>query len=475
MRVITAIQAVRQRFGRTGEQFYTWIQVPLSMLGAGVWLLGLSIFISSVFGFSMEWIIVCVGLTVMINSTLGGSWAVSASDFIQMLILMMVVLVMAYYSLSEIGGSNMMIERFPVDSILGDNYNYPEVIIAWIVLVLMSQMVKTNHILGANRYLTAKNSDQAKKAALLASILFIVGPMVWFIPPIVARILIPDMGVVFPELNNPSDAAYIAVAFHVLPQGMMGLLIVGMFAATMTSMDSGLNRNSGIIVKNIYVALIKPKASEAEQLFVGKVFTVVLSVLIILIALFYSTLKGLMLFDLMISIGALLVLPVAVPLLLGLLIKRTPEWSGWSTTIVGLACSAAVKFHFHAEWFGQVFNMEMLSRDIRYWNITAAIVVNLTIPVLWFLGTMKFYREPVGERNIELETFWNNQSTPVEHTDEENDKEQYKLVGGLALAYGIFVFFMCLIPNPLEGRLIFLICGSILMFLGYFLYKRSAV
>jgi len=173
-----------------------------------------------------------------------------------------------------------------------------------------------NHLLDANRYLNAKNSAQAKKAALLASILFVVGPIFWFIPPIVARILIPDMAIIFPELKNPAEAAYIAVALELLPQGMIGLLIVGMFAATMTSMDSGLNKNSGIIVKNIYLSLIKPNASEAEQLFIGKVLTVVFSLMIIGIALFYSTIKSLALFDLMISIGALLGLPLAVPLVL---------------------------------------------------------------------------------------------------------------------------------------------------------------
>jgi hypothetical protein len=117
--------------------------------------------------------------------------------------------------------------------------------------------------------------------------------------------------------------------------------------------------------------------------------------------------------------------------------------------------------------------MEMLSRDVRYWNITAAIVVNLTIPVLWFLGTMKFYKEPIGESKAELETFWHNQRTPVERTNTESDKPQYSLIGRLALAYGIFVALMCFIPNPIEGRLIFLLAGSSLICLGCLLYKRG--
>lgn len=473
MRVITAMEAVKQRFGRSGEQFYTWAQVPLNVLSSGVWLVGLSIFVSSVFGIQLEWIIFGVGLTITATSILGGAWAVVTSDFIQMLILMMVAVVMAYFSLNEIGGVGQMIERFPVDSILGENYNYPAFIIVWTVVILVAQFIKTNHILDANRYLNAKNTNEARKAALLASALFCIGPIIWFIPPIVARILIPDMSVVFPDLKNPSDAAYIAVALKLLPHGMVGLLLTGMFAATMTSMDSGLNKNSGIIVKNVYVSLFRPNASEEQQMFVAKISTFFLGLIVIGVALFYSTIKELALFDLMILIGSLLALPVTIPLILGLIIKKTPEWSGWSTTIVGLICSAAVKFYFNAEWFGEVFDLNMLSRDIRYSNISLIVIINLTIPVFWFLGTMKFYKEPVGERREILETFWHNQETPVVDTTEGNDAQQYRLVGWLALAYGVFIFCLSFIPNPIEGRIIFMFCGLALGLLGFVFCRKS--
>jgi hypothetical protein len=86
---------------------------------------------------------------------------------------------------------------------------------------------------------------------------------------------------------------------------------------------------------------------------------------------------------------------------------------------------------------------------------------------------MKFYKDPVGERRTELKEFWENQNTPVKNTGKENDKDQYSLIGRLALVYGIFVACMCFIPNPIEGRFIFLLCGSMLIFLGYLLYRKG--
>lgn len=45
MRVITAIEAVRQRFSRGNEQVFTWLQVPLGTLYAGIWLYGCAFFL----------------------------------------------------------------------------------------------------------------------------------------------------------------------------------------------------------------------------------------------------------------------------------------------------------------------------------------------------------------------------------------------------------------------------------------------
>ena len=45
MRVITSMQAVRARFGPASEQFFTWVQIPLGLLNAAVWLSGLAVFV----------------------------------------------------------------------------------------------------------------------------------------------------------------------------------------------------------------------------------------------------------------------------------------------------------------------------------------------------------------------------------------------------------------------------------------------
>ena len=144
-----------------------------------------------------------------------------------------------------------------------------EILYLWIIAILIKQFISTNNMIEASRYLNAKDSRQARKAALLASILFIAGPIFWFIPPMVARIVHPDLHGVFPGLKNPAEGAFVVAGLDNMPAGMLGLLISGIFGATMSNMDIGLNKNAGFFVKNFY-QVAHPAARAREGDVVGE-------------------------------------------------------------------------------------------------------------------------------------------------------------------------------------------------------------
>src|SRR4051812_42934698 len=88
MRVITWMEAVRERFGPGSEQFYTWIKVPVELIKAGIGLMAISVFMAAVFNASINSVIVALGVTITIVAFAGGAFAVLASDFVQMLLVM---------------------------------------------------------------------------------------------------------------------------------------------------------------------------------------------------------------------------------------------------------------------------------------------------------------------------------------------------------------------------------------------------
>ncbi|HXJ40351.1 MAG TPA: hypothetical protein VNH18_13810, partial [Bryobacteraceae bacterium] len=66
MRVITSIQAVKARFGNGSEQFFTWVQLPVGVLYAAIWLSGLAVFISAAFNMDLYLTVIVTGSVVLI-------------------------------------------------------------------------------------------------------------------------------------------------------------------------------------------------------------------------------------------------------------------------------------------------------------------------------------------------------------------------------------------------------------------------
>lgn len=479
MRIVSPIEAVRERFGPANEQVFTWLQIPMSLVYAAIWLNGLAIFASAVFNFDMTTTIWGVGVVVIILSVAGGSWAICAGDFIQLLILMAVSIVTAFMVLghADIGGLSGLAEKVPSHHFNWSEAARPQIIWFWIIATFVKQFVILNNMQDSYRYLGVKDERQARKAALLASGLMVVGPIIWFIPPMAARVLCPDLAEVFPGLKNPEEASYIFAAMKVLPVGMMGLLVCGLFAATISSMDSGLNRNAGIFVRCFYQRVTNNPSSK-HLMFAGQIASGVFGLLVILIAIFISQLKDMDLFNIMLLFSGLIAIPYVMPLVCGILIKKTPSWSGWSTVAIGLSVSYTINFLIDPSWFGSLFQFdrEMSPREVKDYIYFFGILTNVIVCSAWFVFTSLFYHQSSDEHKNRVDTFFTNMQTPInfeKEVGEAKDQVQSSTLGILCLIYGSFVGLLTLVPNSLTGRLAFLFCGSLIGGVGLLLYRAS--
>ena len=479
LRVITSMEAVRQRFGRASEQTFTWVTLPLQMLTAGIWLYGLGTFFSAAFNIDVRLTIALTGISVLLISLIGGSWAVLASDFIQVLILMPVTVVTTFLALSHLGGWSVAVERLSTTSLNLEKLATDDFLLFWCVAIIFKQFLSTNNINDASRYLCVKDSSHARKAALLAGFLFLGGIVVWFLPPMLATLTHPDLSTTFPKLNTPSEGSFFAIAQTVFPVGMLGLLVSGIFAATMSSMDSGLNKNAGVFIKNFYQPFLRPGANEQELLFAGKITTIVLGLSVIGVAVFYSTIKNLTLFELMVKFQVLVSTPYIVPLVLGLLIRRTPGWAGWSTVAVCFVVSFLTERYLDIAWAARFFGVTdgVNNWERQNWEQGIGLFTILGAGIAWFLFTKLFYDRERPEQKAAIDKFCENLATPVDYDKEEKtaatDDKQSWLIGWLCLPYGAVVCLMALIPNPLIGRLAFLFCGGVVMLIGWLLVKQA--
>jgi Na+/proline symporter len=479
LRVITSMEAVRLRFGRASEQTFTWVTLPLQMLTAGIWLYGLGTFFSAAFNIDVRLTIAVTGVSVLLISLIGGSWAVLASDFIQVLILMPVTIVTTFLAVAHVGGWSVAVERLSTTTLNLEKLATTDFLLFWCVAIVFKQFLSTNNINDASRYLCVKDSAHARKAALLAGFLFLGGIVMWFLPPMIATLTHPDLAATFPKLREPSEASFFAIAQTVFPVGMLGLLVSGIFAATMSSMDSGLNKNAGVFIKNFYQPFIRPDATEKELLLAGKVTTTALGVFVILVAVFYSTIKDLTLFELMLKFQVLVSTPYIVPLVLGMVIRRTPGWAGWSTVAVCFVVSFLTERYLDIAWAARVFGVAdgTTNWERQNWEQGIGLFTILGAGLAWFLFTKLFYAREQPEQRASIEEFCRRLATPVDYAKEESaaatDDKQSWLIGWLCLPYGAVVCLMALIPNPAVGRLAFLFCGGVVMLIGWLLVKQA--
>ncbi|MBU2909183.1 sodium:solute symporter family protein [Vibrio splendidus] len=480
LRVVTPIDAIRMRFGSFNEQVFTWSGMPNSIVSAGIWLNGLAIIASGIFGFDMTTTIVLTGLVVLVMSVTGGSWAVIASDFMQMVIIMAVTVTCAAVAIVQGGGVTEIINDFPVAEgasfVSGNNLNYVSIFGIWAFFIFFKQFSITNNMLNSYRYLAAKDSKNAKKAALLACILMTIGPIIWFMPPWFVAGQGVDLAAHYPDAGSKAgDFAYLYFVEQYMPAGMVGLLIAAMFAATMSSMDSGLNRNSGIFVINFYQPILRPNATEKELMVVSKLMSSVFGVAIILIALFINSLKGLSLFDTMMYVGALIGFPMTIPAFCGFFLKKTPDWAGWGTLVVGAIVSYIVGFVITAEMLQNWFNLEPLTgREWSDLKVAVGLIAHLTFTAGFFILSTLFYKPLEASRQKDVDTFFNNLATPLvsESTAQKKlDNKQRHMLGSLIAVSGVAVMAMFALPNPFWGRMMFVLCGGIVFIVGLLLVK----
>ncbi len=485
LRSITAPEVIRKRFGRLTQQIYAWFNMILGILYAALWLTGLGIFAHTVFGYDLETVILATGAVVLIYSVFGGSWAVMATDFLQLMILIPLSLVVAFLALAEVGGISGFFHsidqyglteqfRFINDPAVRFE-NAPEKIpllkygMAFAVATIMWKTMNNMAITAAPKYFAVKDGREARKAALLACILMILGTAVWFVPPMVARMIFFDEVMANSGLPKPEESAYAVISMRLLPAGMTGLMVVAMFAATMSSMDSGLNRNAAIFTRDIFPGLWRwtglPEPREHTMFRLSQFFSLVFGIAIVAAALYFAqpeegSTKGV--FEYMLDVGALLGAPLAIPMLLALFIRRAPWWSAIVSMLITLVPSSMAFFEvgispgaWAPAWLVTILD--------ETWTYQDKIFANTAVGVSAFLATMPFWRVESPAYKAQVTDFFETMRCPIDFEQEvgqANDPRQLKIIGAFCLAAGLFICALMALPNPWSGRMCILFVGG---------------
>ncbi len=181
------------------------------------------------------------------------------------------------------------------------------------------------------RILGARDLDNARWGAMLGGLLKLLPLFIMVLPGAFALQLYPDLG-------NP-DQVFPTLVTDLLPVGIVGLVMAGLIAAIMSTIDSTLNSASTLIT----IDFVKPRWPDLTPQQVGTVGRVTTIILMLFAAVWAPQIREFPgLWSYIQSVLSYLVPPVVAVFLLGIFWPRTNGSGAFATLLGGHALSIAV-------------------------------------------------------------------------------------------------------------------------------------
>jgi SSS family solute:Na+ symporter len=179
------------------------------------------------------------------------------------------------------------------------------------------------------RVLGAPNEREARRGSIFSGFLKLLPVFLFIIPGMICFALaksgtIPSIQHELFDaqghlIRDRAQAAFPLLVMHVLPVGVRGIVVAGLLAALMSALAGVFNASSSLFTMDFYSRL-RPKASQAQLVWVGRVATVVMVIIGLLWIPVIQGGRGL--YDYLQGIQAYLAPPIFVVFFFGIFMKR---------------------------------------------------------------------------------------------------------------------------------------------------------
>lgn len=330
---LTAAEFIKERLGEKVQKSFIYIFMLVSLFIKGSVLYSVARLVGSSLDFPLIPVTIILGIFMIAYTAVGGLWAVMVTDILQFVILTAAVLLIIPLAFGEAGGVNAFLAHVPHDFFNLVNGEYTWGFICSFALY---------HIfyIGGNwtfvqRYTSVDSPRSASKVAYLFAGLYILSPVLWMLPPMVYHTINPGLS------GLETENAYLLVCKQVLPAGLMGLILTGMYFSTSASANTALNVVSAVFTNDIYKGSINPGASDEKLMKVARASSWLFGVGMIVIALIVPYIGGIVEFTL--SVGAITGGPLLAPPIWALFSKRLNGSATLYITLLSLMVNLTFK------------------------------------------------------------------------------------------------------------------------------------
>lgn len=330
---LTAAEFIKERLGEKVQKSFIYIFMLVSLFIKGSVLYSVSRLVSSSLALPLMPSTLVLGIFMIAYTAVGGLWAVMVTDILQFVILTAAVLIIIPLAFSEAGGLQHYLNNVPENfyNVVNGEYTWG---------FIMAFTLYHIFYIGGNwtfvqRYTSVDTPKSASKVAFLFAGLYIISPVLWMLPPMIYQTINPSLQ------GLDTENAYLMVCKRVLPAGLMGLMLTGMYFSTSASANTALNVVSAVFTNDIYKGTFNPHASDKKLMQVARLSSWLFGFGMIGIALIVPYIGGIV--ELTLSIGAITGGPLLAPPVWALFSKRLTGKATIYITIISLAVNILFK------------------------------------------------------------------------------------------------------------------------------------
>lgn len=330
---LTAAEYIQQRLGNGAQKLYIYIFMAVSVFIKGAVLYPVAKLVSTSLGFPLAETTIVLGMIMIAYTAAGGLWAVMVTDILQFVVLTAAVLIILPLAFSKVGGVDAFVDHSPDGffDVLNGEYSL------WFLVAFCIYHI---FYIGGNwtfvqRYTSVDSPKSAGKVAYLFAGLYLISPVIWMLPPMIYKVIDPGLQ------GLDAENAYLKVCQLVLPPGLMGLMLTGMYFSTSATANTTLNVVSAVFTNDVYKNKIRPDASEKQLMKVARISSWILGILMIAIALIVPLMGGMV--EVVLTVAAVTAGPLLAPPIWALFSRRLGSYPTILITLFTLSVNLFFK------------------------------------------------------------------------------------------------------------------------------------
>lgn len=342
LKIVTVADFMRQRYGPTAEVAITIVQLFANTVWVGSMLVGFGLIFFSLTNIPLEVGIIAGAIVITFYTAIGGMWAVALTDFIQMIIIVIGLIILFSVVLIDVGGWEAIaphleentFRMIPLEHTPEQWLNYLR---AWAIIGVVDISAQTL----CQRVASAKDERVAQNSFYLGGIGYLVFGLIPVTLGIIASVSMPGL--------EKSEAVIPSLMIEHLHPIAVAVFVGALLAAIMSSADSALLAAASLVAKNA-APFFRKNQTDQQSLTLVRIMIPVIGAIAVMVALKFQKV-----FDLMVDSNILGLAAIIVPFVLGVWwtkANRTGALSAMAAGITGWLVTLNVAPNLPADFMG---------------------------------------------------------------------------------------------------------------------------